>query len=60
MTDAFPSDKGKVIGVANSMNGIGWAVGPPVGGLTELFIQTAAKFSNGRKIARIVPIWTKI
>eukprot|EP00746_Dinoflagellata_sp_MGD_P151081 gnl/MRDRNA2_/MRDRNA2_82777_c0_seq4.p1 gnl/MRDRNA2_/MRDRNA2_82777_c0~~gnl/MRDRNA2_/MRDRNA2_82777_c0_seq4.p1 ORF type:complete len:473 (+),score=49.20 gnl/MRDRNA2_/MRDRNA2_82777_c0_seq4:166-1419(+) len=33
LTDAFPNDKGKVIGVANSMNGLGWAVGPPVGGL---------------------------
>ena len=28
--------------------------------LTGLDIQTAEKFSNGRKIARIAPIWTKI
>ena len=27
---------------------------------TELFIQIARKISNGRKIARIAPIWTKI
>lgn len=33
LTDAFPNDKGKVIGVANSMSGVGWAIGPPVGGL---------------------------
>ena len=28
--------------------------------LAGLDIQTARKFSNGRKIARIAPIWTKI
>ena len=28
--------------------------------LTGLDIQTARKFSNGRKIARIAPIWMKI
>ena len=29
-------------------------------GRAELFIQTARKTSNGQKIARIAPVWTKI
>ena len=41
LTDAFPQNKGAVIGAANACDGAGWAVGPPVGG----FLYVAGGFS---------------
>ena len=33
LTDRFPSNQGKVIGLAQGCDGLGWAAGPPIGGL---------------------------
>ena len=41
LTDAFPQNKGAVIGAANACDGAGWAIGPPVGG----FLYVAGGFS---------------
>lgn len=41
LTDAFPANKGAVIGAANACDGAGWAIGPPVGG----FLYVAGGFS---------------
>eukprot|EP01045_Picozoa_sp_COSAG04_P021040 COSAG04_NODE_2222_length_4500_cov_4.688480_4_plen_273_part_00 len=33
LSDAFPTRKGAVLGMANGCDGLGWALGPPLGGL---------------------------
>jgi MFS family permease len=33
LSDAFPDSRGRIIGVAEMMNSLGWTVGPPMGGL---------------------------
>ena len=33
LSDAFPESRGRIIGVAEMMNSLGWTVGPPMGGL---------------------------
>ena len=33
LSDTFPTRKGAVLGMANGCDGLGWALGPPLGGL---------------------------
>jgi MFS family permease len=51
LSDAFPDDRGKIVGVAEMCNSLGWTIGPPLGG----FLYSLSGFTLPFMVTGILP-----